>query len=244
MLYPRLPDEVARNIYAEVTDHARLKPALQHFAQTYAPVGGRRATEPEIERFAVAARDLATQYGFPEPASDSKRIQFDRAAAALLGATLELSWAEASSAGVWSFIALVVLPDLTAWRFKGSNVERWIASDLTRHTWARLWWQWIVFQPDLALLDELSESDLNQLLERRSIGGDPRLVVVLGRGVLNAGELGAVPRRALIRDVTARAMRQLAYIDVRSLDDDDLHSLCSSLVQESLGSLGADVSEN
>ncbi|MET8462784.1 hypothetical protein [Micromonospora zamorensis] len=54
-----------------------------------------------------------------------------------------------------------------------------MATDLTRHTWAWLWWQAVVFARHEQILVVLSESDLNQLLERRSIGGNPRSYVRL-----------------------------------------------------------------
>ena len=116
---------------------------------------------------------------------------------------MDLSWAEAGNRGVWSFVSLIALPHPTAWRFGTRNIERWIASDLTRHTWARLWWQAVVFENELDLPNALTESDLNQLLERRSIGGDARLVRALGWAIVNEST-GDVPRRYLIRDVTLR----------------------------------------
>ena len=101
----------------------------------------------------------------------------------------------------WSFVALVPLPQLTYWRFGFGNRERWIAGDLTRHTWARLWWQAVVFEGHVELLAALSESDLNQLLERRIIGGDPRLTRALRHAVTGCQEAS---RRILIRDAAKR----------------------------------------
>ncbi|MFI7053294.1 hypothetical protein ACIBLB_14665 [Streptosporangium canum] len=179
-----------------------------------------------------AVSTLAGEYGFPEAAGNDARISFDRDAAKVIRGQLDLSWAEAGNRDLWSFLSLVALPHVTLWRFGPSNKERWIATDLTRHTWARLWWQAVVFAGHEHVLAALSESDLNQLLERRSIGGDPRLVREMARAVT---ELGAnAPRRAVIRDVTARLRRYLAFLDVRALSDQQVRDLCRALTNETV----------
>ncbi|HEY9264081.1 MAG TPA: DUF6339 family protein [Mycobacterium sp.] len=130
------------------------------------------------------------------------------------------------------------MPDLTRWRFGSDrNPERWIATDLTRHTWSRAWWQGTLFAGHLELLDELTESDLNQILERRVIGGDARLATEIARAVLDVEKTGSVSRRALIRDTTARLRRRLAFVDARALSDDDVEDMCRGIAQESLNML-------
>ncbi len=125
-------------------------------------------------------------------------------------------------------MSLVLLPHLTMWRFGTGNRERWVATDLTRHTWARLWWQATVFAGQEDLLNAMSESDLNQLLERRRIGGDPRLVCCLARAVVAAPT--DVPRRFVIRDSTRRLRRWLAFLDASALNVDQMNDVCSELV--------------
>ncbi|PPA56674.1 hypothetical protein BAW75_26745 [Micromonospora chalcea] len=181
---------------------------------------------------------LGARYGFPGSAAPEARIAFDRDAAAIVRDHMDLSWAEAGNRDLWSFTSLVVLPHLTRWRFGTENRERWVATDLTRHTWARLWWQAVVFAGHEEVLAALTESDLNQLLERRSIGGDPRLVLEIARAV--TGLSGNAPRRAVIRDVTLRLMRYLAFVDVRALTDQQIRNLCSGLMAETLRRLPHD----
>jgi hypothetical protein len=232
-LWPRLPEAVATELYEKVLVGSEFSPAVHHPEQIYAPVGG-RVSEATIRGLLDEATALATEYGYPNKAGDAMRIEFDRAAAPVVRSHVDISWAEAGNRGVWSFISLVVLPHLTAWRFGTTNRERWLASDLTRHTWARLWWQAVVFDDDPALLRSLTESDLNALLERRtSIGGDPRLVRALGSAVVDT-PTGTVPRRHLIRDVTRRLRRHLAFIDVRALTDAQLRAMCETLTTETV----------
>jgi hypothetical protein len=233
-LYPRLPKAEANRLFASVGE---LQPSNTHHAQVFAPVGGRRATPDEIDQFANKLRATARRYAFPEPLAASERLAFDREAPAVLTETLTMSWSEASSRDVWSFFALVAIPDVTRWRFGEDNVERWVATDLTRHTWARAWWRGTVFAGHEDLLGQLTESDLNQILERRAIGGDPRLSVGIARALLEADAQHPGYRRTLIRESAARLRRRLAFIDARALSDDGILDLCRAMVNETAAHL-------
>jgi hypothetical protein len=227
VLWPRLPTPIATSELDRIKTSGPSQPQAQHPAQIYTPVGGRRATESEIRTVITQLTDLATEHGYPQPARDNARIAFDRCATKILHNTIDMSWSEAGQRDTWSFLAIVMLPHLTNWRFGTANPERWIATDLTRHTWSRLWWQAVIFQNDPAVLDALTESDLNQLLERRAMGGDPRLICALARSIVDRTPDGT-DRRPLVRDVTARLLRRLAFIDVQALDDAALTHLCRS----------------
>ncbi|WP_426564279.1 hypothetical protein ACPPVT_00100 [Angustibacter sp. McL0619] len=168
-------------------------------------------------------------------------MAFDRTVTPVLRETIDVSWAEAASREVWHFVALVALGDLTEWRWSDQrtrNVERWIASDMTRHTWGRLWWRAAAFEQSPGLLNQLSESDLNQLLERRIIGSNPLLLVAVARSVLEAPDRG-VPHREVIRDSTKRLRRFLAFLDDLALGPDQLRGLTDRLVSEAVESLSA-----
>ena len=235
VLWPRLPESVALEDYEKIRAGSSAQSAVRHPEQVYAPVG-ERVGESQIAELTSKVTALAEAHGYPGASSDGTRIAFDRACAPLVRELIDITWAEAGSRTIWSFVALVPLPDVTRWRFGSGNVERWVASDLTRHTWARLWWQAVVFASDPGLLAELSESDLNQLLERRIIGGDPRLVRSIGAALVRS-DLRGLPRRSVIRDVSKRLRRQLAFVDVRSLDDQVLLDWCWYLVGQSVASL-------
>ncbi len=230
-LYPRLPRPIAERLFDQAST---LAPAHAHEAQVFAPVGGRRAQPEEVAALAQSIRDLAVGFGAPGPLPRGSRIEFDRRSAELLVNVMDLSWSEAATADVWSFLALVAVPDVTRWRFRSDNRERWVATDLTRHTWARAWWRGTVFASRPDLLAELSESDLNQILERRVIGGDPRLAIALSDALIQATPAQPGQRRALIRDAAARLRRRLAFIDARALDDASIAELCASQVADAL----------
>lgn len=243
LLWPRLPADAATAAFLKLDSGGVLPlPADSHPAQVYAQVGGRVGND-DVKRLRDEVSIVAAEYGFgARTPSRQERVDFDRAAARRIRESMDLSWAEAGSRDVWSFVALVALPDVTEWRWEHTlpkrNRERWVASDLTRHTWARLWWQVTAFEAAPEALDRLNESELNQFLERRVIGGNPRLLSALARETLSAIDEG-VPRRPLIRDTTRRLRRRLAFVDDLSLDDAQLAAFARTTVLESWTALSA-----
>ncbi|WP_395307506.1 DUF6339 family protein [Mycobacterium sp. AMU20-3851] len=207
------------------------KPRSRHSDQIYSPVGA-RATDASVQQLIDELEVIARGYGYPESSSPESRTQFDRDAAIVLREHMNISWADAGNTRLWSFISLIALPHLTKWRFGFDNRERWIASDLTRHTWARLWWQAVIFENHYGLYKRLNESELNQLQERRVIGGDPRLISAFAYSILEASPNGS--RRRLIRDATKRMNRILAFVDPLALDDKQIRAMCDGLVVESM----------
>ncbi|MFB4294551.1 hypothetical protein ACBI99_43410 [Nonomuraea sp. ATR24] len=230
-LWPHLPAVVSEALYDHVIEGRPPAPQDTHPEQTWAPIGA-RIRPKRIRQLIDAIYALAKERGFPTPPNIHTKNSFDRDAAHLIRSHMDLSWAEAGNRDLWSFISLVALPHVTMWRFGPDNKERWVASDLTRHTWARLWWHAVVFAGQEHILAALTESDLNQLMERRSIGGDPRLVREMARAVLE--HTADVPRRPVIRDVTARLRRYLAFLDMRALSDRQVRDLCNTLTNETI----------
>ena len=231
-LWPLLPGVVADREFDELVHGVSPHPGLRHPEQTYGVVGA-PVTERRLRRLVDDVTTLAGAHGLPRPAGPEQRIAFDRACAPLLRESMDLSWADAGNREIWSFLALVALPHVTAWRFGTGNRERWVGSDLTRHTWARLWWQAVAFAGHDDLLNALSESDLNQLLERRTIAGDPHLLAAFAAAVVKATS-GDEPRRTVIRDASARLVRVLAFLDPHCLTDDQLADTCTRLVGDTV----------
>ena len=241
-LWPRLPQDSADRIFNAIeASSATPRAATSHPDQVFAQVGG-VATESDLDSIRDSVLAIASQFGFPgRPPTQSERQDFDRAVAVVLFETMPMTWSEAGSRDVWSFTSLVLLPDVTEWRWQGQgsrNRERWIATDLTRHTWSRAWWLIAAFDLDLSLASSFQESELNQLLERRSIGGNPPLLASLARSILKANGVG-ISRRELIRDVTRRLRRQLAFVNASDLSGAELAIWTDVLVAESATQLVA-----
>lgn len=232
-LFPHLATAAAQTELRRLVEGAQPRSPSSEVEHTWAAVG----TPISVGELNVLRSDVlatAARYGFPERAGNSERVEFDRAVTPVIRSRVDVTHAEAANRAVWSYLALVVLPEVTEWRFSTRTAERWIGSDLTRHTWGRLWWQAEAFAARPELLGLLSEGDLNQLFERRTIGGDPRLVVALAETVL---DVDPAARRATVRESSKRLRRMLAFLDTAALSAEDLRSLCATVV------LGADRSE-
>lgn len=247
-LWPRLPDVVTVELYERVSGRATAELigecGVSHPGQTFAATGGTRADASRVNGLRQEIVAVAEAHGFPDRFPDSKEsVAFDRDLAPRLFRTMDLAVAEAADRRVWNFIALVVAPDVTAWRFPGSgNRERWVCRDRRRHMFSRLWWHAYLFADpatgsvDRALLDRLNESELNQLLERTSLSGNRRLLLCLARHIASSAGTG---RRDLVRDVTKRVLRRMAFVDYHAVTDDELETAISQLVDDARRAVGA-----
>ncbi|MBJ6613996.1 DUF6339 family protein [Streptomyces sp. I4(2020)] len=212
----------------------------------YGTTGGHPADTAHLETLAHVLRDCAQRAGYPQRPDDHNKILFDRAAAKALHTTMDITPAEAGQPDMWTHLATCLVPDVVAWRFGTRTPRRWIGTGLIRHTLARLWWQAHVLaitdngSTHYGLLDDLTESDLNQIFERRTIGGTPPLARALARE-LTAPRLykAAVSRRDIVRDTTKRLRRLLPYTSFTSLDEAAVQRRVHTLVSQSIEALEA-----
>lgn len=240
LLWPRLERTVALPLVEEWLA-AGVRPTagpLRHRAQTYSASGGTRVTEQNLARLRDGIVHTATQYGFP---NDRLRlVEFDRAMAPRLLELMPMSTAEALTKSVWTYTSLVIAPDVTHWRWVAGdgkwNVERFVCSDRTRHMFARLWWQArqlsVAGPGGVPLLDRLSESELNHLTERTSIGGCGPLVQALASAVVQLRD--EERKRNVVRNAALRLLRLTAVIDPYALDEAQLRALTARVVSEAL----------
>lgn len=249
-LYPRLPDHEGRLLIREfdrlsVTD-IRALAQLSHQANTYASTGGVPASTEHLKDCASVIRDCAANHGYPSVAPGLRAgTTFDRALTPLLHQTMDLVPAEAAAPEIWTFIACQLAPDVVVWRWGLSNQERWLGRGLVRHAFGRLWWQAHVLvdeaegASDYRLIDRLSEADLNQVFERRTIGGVPPLARALAHELSTPTvDAAGVPRRDVVRDVTKRLRRLLPYTSFLGVDESTIRRRVAELVRESIQQLG------
>ncbi|WP_435280661.1 DUF6339 family protein [Streptomyces koelreuteriae] len=247
LLYPRITPAEATTLLAHYTtlNPQDIKNHAGHSATAfYGTTGGTPVTPAHLDHLADTLRDCARRAGQPTPPGDHNKILFDRAAAKALHTTMDITPAESGQGDMWTYLATCLVPDVTAWRFGTRTPERWIGTGLVRHTLARLWWQAHALAETLDgathydLLDRLTESDLNQIFERRTIGGTPPLARALARE-LTAPYLTTLPvtRRAIVRDTTKRLRRLLPYTSFASLDEAVIQNRIHSLVTQSIHAL-------
>lgn len=242
LLWPRLELPVAQKELDALRlldlDALRHVATTAHPAQRFASTGGGRASADalsEVRDVVVAAADL---FDYPAEASPAKRVMFDRYLAPRLYEAMPMPVGEALTRAVWNFTSVVLAPDVTAWRFGHRNTERWLCSDRTRHMFSRLWWHAAQLTSegsegrDTELLDGLTESDLNQMLERTVIGGYRPLVIALASAVLALDENDR--SRGVVREAALRLLRLTAVVDPYGLRAEQLSTLIAQAVDEAL----------
>lgn len=238
LLYPRLLPSETEQRFRLLQDHPRR--SLDRLASTssdravFAATGGQRVNEGELARLRKSIVELAEDCGLPASRAQEDLTYFDRQIGRLLHAETGMTPGEASQPQVWAFLALVLLPDVCAWRFPardGTYVgDRFKGTDLTRHTLARLWTRaHVLHDPKngdpYALLDVLGEADLDQIMARRdAVAASPALVRAVVRGHRDDETTDGLPARDVLRESLKRLLRMTAFLDFDGLDDPRLDS--------------------
>jgi hypothetical protein len=246
-LYPRLGHQAATALFNELMEldlrGRRERVATHHVAETWAATGASRVGETELLALRDALVAVAAAHGFPDDVlGRADVVAFDREATRQLHEKTDLTLAEAAFPAMWSFIALVLLPDLTWWRARGStNVERFVCSDQTRHSWARLWQRahlltWGFEDPSAAwtLLteSEIGEATLDQIQTRRvAYGQQPAAFRALLRLYRESDDKTKFDERRS-HGFLARLLRVGAFLDFRALTEVELYEAFGAFLAE------------
>lgn len=237
-LWPRISRSISETIFQNEVSNGEIPPhSTSHGQMTFGPTGG-RVLPREIEEFRLAVVEIAKRHGFGINArAGDAGTDFDRAVAGTIAKHMRLTWDEAGQSGVWSMVSLIILPDVTHWRWlnkSGSSAtkNRWICIDPTRHTWGRLWWQETIGKDFPGLIDKFQESELNQFFERTSFTRHREFFTCFMEAT--SRHLRRTNRRALVRDVTKRMRRRLAFTDTFSLTEPELRDFVDEVLQEAL----------
>ncbi|MEU7788660.1 DUF6339 family protein [Amycolatopsis sp. NPDC049159] len=243
ILYPRLLPRQAHKLYEQyksmTLEELAQQAALRHDSAVYAATGGDRVREKDLDQLRQAIVAIAREAGFPNRSTPATKNEFDRKVAELLHRTTGLAPAEAAAREIWVFLALVVLPDVSFWRFEKRTDERFLAKDLTRHVFGRLWWRaHLVHETGsadpYAALNILGEGAFDQIYaRRRALGGSPQLV----RSILHVWhevETGGLNETDLLKDFLKRLLRLGAFISFETLHDEELDAEVRRAAQDSL----------
>jgi hypothetical protein len=240
-LYPRLArrfanDEFEKQGSMSVAEREQ-RANTTHPMQTWPATGAVRVTVAELSETREAVLGVARDHGWPEPLTREKQRGFDLAAAQVLWERASLTPAEAGFGDVWSFLALVLVPDVVWWRASGStNIERFVGTDLTRHTLARLWWRahllnWGTDDSpaswSLWAESSIGEADLDQIQTRRGgYGRSPKMFRSLLRAyptVIATATSAETDRRELWRQAFLRWLLRLgAFTNFSGLTEDEI----------------------
>ena len=243
-LFPRLLDVFAVSEYERIRTESPVALAsavkTQHEMQIW-PAVGSRVTAPDLDGLRNATLDaIGVAHGrWPEQPSAGQVVEVDRRIARALFDDGGLTVSEGSSREVWSFLALVLKPDVVRWRAGGSvAIERFVCRDLTRHTLARLWWRALLFTDGLEDPEagwalwrktEIGEADMDQLQTRRTtFGRNPtvfRAMIRLYPDVIaGAAQAGVSPREVWREAFIGWIGRLGAFTELKALTEDELVS--------------------
>lgn len=219
-------------------------------ATIFAPTGGNRVDREVLIDLQSGVRELAAESGYPADSSQESRGNFDAASAQFLRDRMGISAAEASSQGMWAFVACVMLPDVVRWRFPGSKettVERFLGGTRgIRNTFGRVWWRAHIMRlannPDpYRLLRELGEDELVQIMERPNLAGNMMLAQLTAEIFLEAlPELPFnVPRSELLRDAMKRIRRLFPVMAFDAMDSEMLKEQLETVFADSVERLSS-----
>jgi hypothetical protein len=185
--YPRIPRSTAESLLEEQRQLPISQlPALaatSHRQQEWHPTIPARVTDRELQQLRTDIVGIASENGYPVPQPRGRHVPFDQMLAVHLYQQMGIVAAEAAAGGIWSFLALVLLPDIAAWRFSDRHRDRFIGADLmigssNRHVFGRLWARVHILGAEAS--SGLGEDNVVNLFERPTFGGDPRLARAIG----------------------------------------------------------------
>lgn len=231
--YPRLPSVVAKALLQEQrelpVEELGRGIVTSHPKQEWHPTIPSRVTKEVLSELRSTVLDISYDHGFPEPQPRGGHTLFDRELAVYLSEQMNLVPAEAAVGGMWSFISLVLLPDVAAWRYPDRHQHRFIGSDTmigtsNRHVFGRLWARAYVFGPDL--MSRLIEDNFEGILGRPTFGGNIRMARAIAATMVRVtAERKVTNSQELLRDALKR-VRRLAYIvSFNGLEGDELRDL-------------------
>jgi hypothetical protein len=241
-VYPRLPWAAAERLIEE--HHGLSKERLEaasstrHSAAEPAKVG----TEIAPERLAVIRdhlrddlRNVAKPFGWPIPRD--RVAEFDRILGASLYRELDIVPSDAASEGVWSFLTLVLLPEVGPWRFPNASGNKRYRG-VPRNVLRRTWWRAHVLGPELGGSTDGSsyfgEDELVQIFERANLAANPSVAKAIVRSVhRNSTQLPGA-RSNFVRDLTRRLLRLMPLISFDALTQEDFDELLDRLTAASM----------
>lgn len=212
---------------------------LQH-SQSYWYATGARRTEKDLVALSEAIRACAADNGWPKPLGGRSTLAtgFDRQLSRVLLEEMAPIPADAADEGVWSFLSLVLLPDVAFWRFPNTQAradyERLLGRP--RNVFRRLWSRAYTLGADAS--EALFEDESVNIMERPTLAGDRRLAqAIVGRHLAMARADPALPRTELLRQVAKRMLRLCAVLTVPALTDAQVDQLVEEVAEASLKAL-------
>lgn len=243
LLYPRLSRTAAQRILAERSEASLTElhalGMVSHPEAAPSATGGHPVPAGKLLELQAAIREVAEDAGFPNSIAGSTQ-SFDRPCGSALYRQMDIVPADAAEEGVWSFISLVLVPEIGPWRFPRQTEERILGRP--RNVLRRLWWRAWALGPDLTQAptgcQPLGEDESVAIMERPSLGGNRRSARAL-RDALWRAELAGLsaPRSEVMRQLARRLRATKSHLSLDAIDDQPLINLLDHIIDESLRDL-------
>ena len=243
LLYPRLPRAVAQSLILDRMDaplsDLAAQSTLSHPDAEPSATGGHPVDLQRLSEVRTAIREIAERAGYPRPLGTTTQ-NFDRPCGSMLLRLMDIVPADAAEEGVWSFLTVVVVPEIGPWRFPGRSEERLIGRP--RNVLRRTWWRAWALGPDLDDAPDgctpLGEDESVQIMERPSLGGNRRTAGALQAALWRAEQSGLPAARSeVMRELARRLRAAKSHISLDALGADELSDLLDRLTGEALKSL-------
>ena len=238
-VYPRLPLSFAKKRIAEI-ESALAKNGLRGVAELAstehpraAPVatGGRVADRTRIDGVRREVIHALEPWRTQEPVPRTEVATYDQALGRALHESLEIVPADAAHDETWSFLTLVVCPDIAVRRFPDMHDERMLGTprNALRRTWLR---EEVIGDLQRTAERPLGEDELVGLFERSALARNRMLVRRLATAVLAYEGRGRSDwARELYKHVTFATGPRL----LDALPEDQLDDLISSAARAASG---------
>lgn len=244
-LYPRLDAHRAALLIEEhgglSLESLRALGSSHNSDAACSPTGGLPVSEDHLLSLQFTLRELCDEFGFPKPLATSRQGEFDRVCGTILRRNMGIVPADAAEEGVWSFVTLVLVPELAPWRFPSRHEDRLLGKP--RNTLRRLWWRAHVLGPDLTWVPPgctpLNEDESVQIMERPTIAKSGRLAQQLKQVLWRLETKGFEGNRAeVLRDVIKLIRAERSHIAMDAMHNSVLAKYLDEIVAEATSRVG------
>jgi hypothetical protein len=230
LIYPRLPlpiakvriSEIAETVSSGGVSSVQTLARVEHPRAAPVATGGRVANSEHIGNVRAAVLDTIEPWRRFGTVPRPQAAAFDLALGRTLHDQLRIIPADAAHDETWSFLTLVVFPDVAVIRFPDMHVNRLIGSP--RNVLRRTWYRQEVLGDLLYSTDRpLGEDELVGLFERSALARDHALIRRLAAAVLAYD--GSVARSDWARELYKRVTFSTGPRLLDALSDAELDAI-------------------
>lgn len=253
ILIPRLPTAHAAERFSEIAEALRGGASPTELVRTdfgsAAPntTGGQAPTLNDLHRWRTGV--MAKMQGVEATDQNSHAIHA-KALGRAVAEVISPGRSDAAHDGVWSFLSLMLFPDLVAarWGLRSDEelpLDRWVGAQLGRdRNYLKLSWRNWTLLGDImeSAAPPLGEDEFLALMERTSLARNKRLIRLAALAIIDAGTKPEISSRS---DFARRLMTRLTYqtgpllLDV--LSDGDLAQLVDEQCRDTYASYAGNV---